>query len=86
MTEQLTLDGSGVPIEVPQRIVKGNPLIAVYGPGPEDKRCGDCDHLYRVEGIASHVLKCELRRNTRGAATDHRARWPSCGRFDANPP
>ena len=78
----MSLDGSGVPIEEAQRVRKGNPLIPIYGPGPEGTICRQCIHLYQVGGIASHVLKCELRRNTGGAATDHRARWPTCGRFE----
>lgn len=83
MAEQLSLLGEAVPLEVAQRQEKGNPLLPIYGPGPEGSRCGDCVHLYRKGGIAKHVLKCDLRRNTDGEATDHRAKWPACGRFVA---
>lgn len=82
--EQLTLDGGGLPLEQAQKVVRSNPLIPVYGKGPAAYRCGDCVHLFRVGGIASHVLKCDLRRRTSGAATDHRAKWPTCGRFELN--
>ena len=77
---QLTLDGSEVPIEQAQRVRRGNPLIPIFGPGPEGTKCGDCTHLF-LRAAAGHYLKCDLRRNTYGAATDHRARWPTCGRY-----
>lgn len=83
--EQLTLAGEGVPLETAQRVTKGNPLLPIYGPGPRQgvgETCRSCRHLYRVCGIAKHVLKCDLRRNTSGEATDHRAGWPSCGRYE----
>jgi hypothetical protein len=82
VAEQLTLDGRGLPLEVAQRVTKGNPLLPIFGEGPEGVTCRSCRHLYRVGGIAKHVLKCDLRRVTSGEATDHRAGWPSCGRYE----
>ena len=39
--------------------------------------CGDCVHRYYVR-YASSYPKCDLGPNTRGEATDVRARWPAC--------
>jgi hypothetical protein len=82
MTEQMTLDGSGVPIEKAQRVEKGNPLIPIYGPGPEGATCRTCIHLYALGGVAGHYLKCDLRKLTHGPGSDHRAKWPACGRYE----
>jgi hypothetical protein len=60
---------------------KHNPMVAAYGPGPEDRRCWDCAHLLRYQAGGTW-FKCDLRYNTGGAATDHRARWPTCARFE----
>lgn len=62
---------------------KANPCLVVYGPGPEGTTCKSCVHLYAQRGVAGHYLKCELRRNTRGPGTDHRAGWPSCAKYEA---
>lgn len=65
--------------EAPVR--KTNPCLLVYGPGPEGAICWDCEHLFRRGYHTRHYLKCDLRKETRGAGSDHRARWPACGRF-----
>lgn len=62
-----------------------NPLLRVYGPGPEGARCGSCVHLFRVGGVAGRYYKCDLRRNSAGPASDHRVRWPACARFERDP-
>jgi hypothetical protein len=54
-----------------------NPCIAVFGPGPEGALCRKCSHLYHN----GRFLKCDLRAHTNGAATDHKARWPACAKF-----
>lgn len=59
-----------------------NPCVVAYGPGPEGATCSGCRHLYAQGGVAGRYLKCELRRNTGGPATDHRARWPACSKFE----
>ena len=61
--------------------LKTNPML-VYGPGPLEADCGDCEHLFRVGGVAGRYYKCEERRITSGAATDHRVRWPTCAKFE----
>jgi hypothetical protein len=80
----------GVPEESKDRTKSGtlrhNPLLAVYGPGPEGMTCGKgkgCAHLYLQGGVSGHYLKCSLRLNTSGPGTDHRSRWPACGRYVA---
>jgi len=66
--------------------LKTNPCLAAFGLGVEGRRCGGCFHLYRVGGVAGRFYKCDLRRVTSGAATDHRVRWPACGRFEDGAP
>jgi hypothetical protein len=63
--------------------LKQNPMPLVYGAGPEDKKCRDCAHFYRVGGVGGRYYKCDLRHQTSGPATDHRALWPTCGKFEA---
>src|SRR5690606_18232630 len=57
-----------------------NPCIAVFGQGPEGARCKTCEHLY-VKQYAGRYFKCDLRRNSNGPATDHKANWPACGKY-----
>jgi hypothetical protein len=65
--------------------VKGNPLLAVHGPGPEGATCAGCRFLYRKDYRAGEYFKCSLRGDTNGAGTDHRASWPACGKFEQRP-
>jgi hypothetical protein len=58
-----------------------NPCVRAFGLGPEGKRCKECALLIRRDDCAKVYLKCALRANTRGPATDHRAGWPACGKF-----
>lgn len=58
-----------------------NPLVPFYGEGPAGAICKNCTHLIRRGGCTRIYLKCDLRKNTRGPGTDHKARWPACGRF-----
>lgn len=60
-----------------------NPCVRLYGMGPENTRCKECRLLRRKGGHAKTYFKCELRGDTNGPATDHRANWPACGRFVA---
>jgi hypothetical protein len=62
--------------------LRANPMLAVAGPGPAGERCERCRHLYQVGGTAGRYYKCDLRRVSASAATDHRVRWPACGRFE----
>jgi hypothetical protein len=76
---QATLWGDSGPAtgQTPQ----SNPLLAVYGPGPDGATCRTCVHLMRLAHHDRTYRKCALRSVTHGAATDHRAGWPACGRF-----
>ena len=75
-------DFFGVEIKegAPASKVPGNPLLRVYGSGPEGKTCKTCSHLWRKRRSRTY-LKCELRENTNGPGTDHQARWPACGKY-----
>ena len=64
-----------------QRKEAGNPLIAQYGPGPEGRMCRECVHFLRVHYHDKNYMKCDLRKLTHGAGSDHRSRWPTCGHF-----
>lgn len=57
-----------------------NPCLRLYGLGPEGDHCKTCTHLF-VRSRAGTYYKCDLRTITDGAATDHRAGWPTCGRY-----
>ena len=58
-----------------------NPCVRLFGKGPEAK-CKTCSHLIRRGGCAKTFLKCEFRRNTRGSATDHKAGWNACIKYE----
>ena len=58
-----------------------NPCVALYGPGPDGAKCRDCALLAGIRHDTTWY-KCRLRKNTHGAATDHKVRWPACGRFE----
>jgi hypothetical protein len=57
-----------------------NPMLRAYGVGPTDKRCKECVFFIRKQ-LGGTYFKCQFRGNTNGAATDHRANWPTCKRF-----
>jgi hypothetical protein len=59
-----------------------NPCVIAFGPGPDGKRCGTCSHIWARGDVAGTYLKCDLRLSTSGAATDHRARWPACAKYE----
>lgn len=69
-------DWSGNPIPV-----SDNPCVRLYG-AMEGKKCKDCKHLIRDYYHGTTYIKCELRKMTRGAASDHRVRWDACKRFE----
>jgi hypothetical protein len=53
--------------------------------GPEASTCGACVHLHRRDGAGRRVyLKCEQDRRfwNAGLATDLRASWRGCERFE----
>lgn len=64
------------------RLSDPNPCVLAYGAGPEGATCRSCIQLYAQPGVAGRYLKCALRANTGGPATDHRAGWPACARYE----
>lgn len=60
-----------------------NPCVREFGRGPEGERCQHCAHLFLQRGVQGRYFKCDLRPNTRGPGTDHRARWDACAQFVA---
>lgn len=79
-------DWQGNPMPVPAAALPpiGNPCIAPYGLGPVGALCADCVHLrYAVErNPQARHYKCDLRRLSHGAATDHKVRWTACGHYE----
>ncbi len=59
----------------------GNPCIRLYGLDPFGRTCRFCKHLKRYRQ-STRWMKCDLRKNTHGAATDHKAKWPACGKYE----
>lgn len=82
--EKLT-DWFGNPISAPAQPEKPpkneNPCFHAYGPGPEGEQCKNCIHLIGI-CYSKTVYKCDLRKLTHGAATDHKVRWPACAKFE----
>ena len=54
------------------------------GTGPDGETCRTCKHKAYQYGTSSDYLKCGLMKQhwTRGGATDIKASWPACGRWD----
>lgn len=66
----------------PESLAFRNPCVRAFGIGPEGMRCKQCVHLYRKHYSKTYI-KCELRKNTNGPGSDHKANWPACGKFEA---
>ncbi len=61
--------------------ISDNPLIQLWGFGPEGKTCGDCTHL-PVMKQSRKWYKCAQRADlTHSRKTDQLRRWQACGRF-----
>ena len=63
--------------------LKHNPLIGVYGPGPDDRKCKHCKNLY-FKSYGKRYFKCKLRKSSSSPATDHRVNFPACSKFESN--
>ena len=61
-----------------------NPLVRIYGQAEPGLKCKDCKHFLRFRQ-ATTWFKCALR-NGGGRATDHRANWQACARFQSLDP
>ena len=58
-----------------------NPCILQFGAGPWGKECRECSHMYEHRSDKTY-WKCDLRKHTNGAGSDHRRHWPACARFE----
>lgn len=61
---------------------KGENPMLVYG-RTEGETCRNCSHLRQDWHNGKTYLKCDLRKLTRGAGSDHRAHWPACRKFES---
>lgn len=61
-----------------------NPVVKKLGPDPEERICRDCTGLYyhQLSQRDARYYKCELRKETSGAGSDHRVFWKACARFE----
>jgi len=56
-----------------------NPLVRLHGEMGGEK-CKNCKHLIWHQA-SKRYYKCNQRKITRGAATDHRVNWDACKLF-----
>lgn len=65
----------------PAELRSPNPCVRLYGFSKDRKKtCRECVHLYGV-GKSRTYYKCSFRKFTHGPGSDHRVRWPACGKF-----
>ena len=82
MSDKPLVDWFGNPLPMPKvNEMRVNPCIALYGAGEAGKKCGECALLVGI-AKAKTYYKCRQRKNSNGAATDHRRNWPACGKFE----
>ncbi len=58
-----------------------NPCVRLYGFGPAHAICKTCRHLVR-RGANKSYLKCKQYKITHGPATDMRANWTACAKYE----
>ena len=81
MSEQTTLfDMTPFP-EVEPALRNINPCVALWGLGPEDKKCATCAFLF-AKHYDKTYYKCRKRSNTNAPGTDHRVRFPACAKYE----
>lgn len=56
-------------------------MLAMYGK-TEGKTCRRCVHLLRHRHSKKVFRKCEFSRKSCGSATDWKAGWPACGKYE----
>ena len=61
---------------------KGENPMLVHGRGPEGARCGTCVFLLKGQYHNVTYQKCSLYKLTHGAASDFRAKWPACSKYE----
>jgi hypothetical protein len=57
-----------------------NPCVRTFGKGPEGAKCKSCQHFFAKQ-FARTYYKCDIRGNTGGPGTDHRANWKACSKY-----
>ena len=59
-------------------------IPAQIGTGPKGETCRSCKHKTYQGEVAGRYLKCALMRKywTRGGATDIKAGWPACAKWE----
>lgn len=63
-------------------VASENPMVYRLGRGPEGATCRTCRWIVCHESPArKRFYKCRLRGVTSGPGTDHRLKWPACGRY-----
>lgn len=76
---ELTLEGE----TSPEHSTDKNPMVRKHGLGPDGARCKTCALFKISRPGANRYFKCRLRGITHGAATDHRANYRACAKFEA---
>ena len=66
----------------PEVLHNKNPMVRIFGIDEQGRRCKACKRLFRFTPGANSYFKCELRPLTRGPASDHRANWQACAKFE----
>ena len=64
----------------------GNPCVKVFGKGPESTTCKTCIQLACLGHNGKNYYKCHRRGVSASQTTDHRVNWPSCGKYEPQPP
>ena len=75
-------DWHGNPIIVPEKLSSPNPLVVLFGVGPQGKKCSECQHFLRLRYHDYTYRKCEVRGITHGKGTDHKASFDACKKFE----
>ena len=65
----------------PDVINNPNKMVRKFGRGPQGAKCKTCEHLVRVTYSKSY-LKCELYGMSKCTASDFRAKWDSCAKYE----
>lgn len=78
MSDRLVLFGERDPGSVRQ---DSNPMVRLFGLGPDGQTCRSCRHLIRYSQAATWS-KCALRCNSGGRATDHRSGYRACAKYE----
>lgn len=58
-----------------------NPCLKLYGADPMGRSCKWCAHLV-PHRMGRTYYKCDLRKMTHGPGSDHRQKWPACGKYE----